>query len=278
MALEIKPCWEDGMRLKLVFIFLAALAAWAGNGYAAESQPALSREKFGILISGTTDERFRKNLGNVYKLLLKKGYRQENIFILDWKGQKRDEYPVAGPAHWQSIQGVFSKVDQKIAEAKKNNRKTDLFLYVTDHGIREVRSLPIDGKHTAGYFSEIILAYRQYIDEVNFAYDVNEIHFDRGIFVFAQCYGGGFAQRLSGKNRISIAASAEDEISWDLPPQSSFTDDLLKALENPEADLNGDGKVDISEAFYRAWVQSVDKKPKETPLILVGEEIDDLSL
>jgi hypothetical protein len=123
--------------------------------------------------------------------------------------------------------------------------------------------LYVDGKYVSGYFSEILLAYHQCVDEVNFAYDVNAIHFDRGIFLFAQCYSGGFAQRLSGKNRITIAASAADQESWDLPSQTSFTDDLLKALEDPETDLNGNGKVNILEAFYRAWVQSVDKKPKD---------------
>lgn len=270
------------MAIRGVFIFLAAVAAlagWAGRGYAADNQPAFFREKFAVLISGTTDARFRKNLGNVYKLLLKNGYQQENIYILDWKGEKSDHYPVTGPAHWQSIESVFFKVAERVAEAKTNNRKTDFFLYVTGHGIREVRSLPVGGgRYAAGYFSEITLAYRQYVDEVNFAYDVNLIRFDRGIFVFAQCYSGGFAQRLAGKNRISIAASAADEMSWDLPPQTSFTDDFIQALESPEADLNGDGKVDIAEAFHRASVQSVDKKLKDTPLILVGDEVDDLDL
>ena len=267
------------MKLRWIFILLAALAVWTGNGHAADNKPASPTEKFAVLISGTTDARFRKNLGNVYRMLLKKGYRQENIFILDWKGSKSDDYPVTGPAHWQSISKTFSQVDRKILAAKENNRKTDFFIYVTDHGIRDLRLLYVDGKYATGYFSEVILAYDQYIDEVNFAYDVNAMHFDRGIFIFAQCYGGGFAWRLAGKNRISIAASAPEEQSWDLPPQTSFTDDFLRALENPEADLNGDGKVDITEAFHRAQVQSSDKKPnKDTPLIQVGSEIEDLDL
>lgn len=269
------------MRFRWVVIFpavLAVLAGWAGNGHAADGQAAGYREKFAILINGGNEARFRKNLGNVYRLLLEKGYGQENIFILDWRGQKSDAYPVTGPAHWQSIGKVFNTVDKRIVEAKNANRKTDLFLYVTGHGIRSIRMRYWDGKYVSGYFSEILLAYNQCVDEVNFAWDVNAIHFDRGIFVFAQCYSGGFAQRLSGKNRITIAASAAGEESWDLPPRTSFTDDLLNGLENPASDTSGGGKGDIPEAFYRAWIQSFEKKLKDTPLILVGNEVEDFNL
>ena len=285
--LKSKTRKDESVKLKSVIIFLAALvvlvapvapAAWTANGHAAGNQTTFSREKFAILISGRTEARFRKNLGNVYRLLLKKGYQQENIFILDWNGQRSDDYPVTGPAHWQSIEKIFSQVDQRILQAKKNNRKADLFLYVTDHGIRNIRVEYVGGEYVSGYFSEILLARHQCVDEVNLAWDVNAMHFDRGIFFFAQCFSGGFAQRLSGKNRITIAASAADKESWDMPPQPSFTDDFLKALEDPEADLNGDGKVDIPEAFYRAWIQSIDKEPKDTPLILVGDEVEDLDL
>jgi hypothetical protein len=269
---------EEPMKVKLVLIFLVALASWAGTGCAADNQQSCSREKFAILISGMTEVRFRKSLGDVYKLLLKKGYSKDNIFILDRKGDKSEDYPVTGPAHYQSIGKIFTRVDQKIIEAKERNRKTDLFLYVTGHGIRDLRMLYWEGKYVSGYFSEVILAFNQCVDEINFAFDVNAIHFDRGIFVFAQCYSGGFAQRLSGKNRITVAASAADEKSWDWPRQTSFTVDLLTALENPEADLNGDGKVDIPEAFYKAWIQSFNKEPRDTPLILVGDEIEDLNL
>lgn len=264
--------------MKWIVLFLIALAGWPGNAYPADNEAACPREKFAILISGTNEARFRKNLGNVYKMLVKKGYARENVFILDWKGHNSEDYPVAGPANWQSIGKVFSEVDRRTVEARQSSRKTDLFLYVTGHGIRGLRMLYWNGKYLSGYFSEMILAYNQCVDEINFAWDLNAIHFDRGIFVFAQCYGGGFAQRLSGENRITIAASAADRESWDWPPQTSFTDDLLQAMENPEADLNGDGTVDIPEAFYSAWVQSTGKKLKDSPLILVGTDVQDLNL
>ena len=73
------------------------------------------------------------------------------------------------------------------------------------------------------------------------------------IFVFNTCYSGGMHGELDGSGRFVL--SADETESWDyedLPPYGELyivPYFVIKGLQDPAADTNGDGTVSMEEAF-----------------------------
>ncbi len=87
------------------------------------------------------------------------------------------------------------------------------FMYVTGHGEREnnVSSITLPGPN---------------LTEINMYKCLKNLIPKVGILVFAQCYGGGFAERIGHGKYVAVSASEKDKISYG----KRFTDVLFESL------------------------------------------------
>ena len=90
----------------------------------------------------------------------------------------------------------------------------------------------------------------------------------------------GFAEEISGQNRVVLMASSEDEMSY----SGGFAPYLIDGLRG-YADNNSDGIVTAEEAFfysqprtYRQHPTIYDGYPGELPLVYLNEEIKDTEI
>lgn len=220
--------------------------------------------KYAVLISGQTEERHGKNLSLAYQVLLESGFLKNNIYVLDYRGEKTAYYPVDDRANPASIKAVFEHLEKRIGP-------DDLFLvYATDHGDIEERAIRINGRKNRRAVSVLGLLEKN-MDEVEFASYVNRINPRIGIFIFVQCYGGGFADRLAQSGRITIAASVKMSDGF------AFSQPFFGAFRDGRADKNGDGRISVQEAFGYAVCNGGQNKPygSQKPLIRngVGREV-----
>lgn len=70
----------------------------------------------------------------------------------------------------------------------------------------------------------------------------------------AALWRDGFAQDIEGPGRVVLAASAEEQSSWEFGALKNgvFTYYLLEAMTSPSADTNGNGWISAEEAFAYA--------------------------
>jgi hypothetical protein len=191
--------------------------------------------KYAVLINGHNWERYINNLSRAYRVLAQSGYREENIHVLDCQGKFRNTYPVHSLAtineikkHFEHLSGIIGSHDQ-------------LFVYTTDHGDRT----RILDRHGDVIEISTLRLLGENINEIEFADLLAPIKPRIGIFLFDQCHSGGFAQRIAGKNRVTISAcSAYESSSDDTFPQAFFG-----AFLRNSGDTDNNGQVSIREAF-----------------------------
>ncbi|MFH0949047.1 MAG: hypothetical protein V1802_01005, partial [Candidatus Aenigmatarchaeota archaeon] len=158
-------------------------------------------DKYAVLISGNTESRHRVNLSLAYQILLENGFRKDNIYILDYDGKEVFYYPVDDFAGKECIKMVFGHLRKKIDEQDL------LFVYATDHGKRISKITRGDDGNKTEKLSALSLPGPD-IDQKEFAKYLDGINPRKGIFLFDQCYGGGFAEEI-GKERYIAVASAK---------------------------------------------------------------------
>ncbi|PIW75357.1 MAG: hypothetical protein CO002_02470 [Candidatus Portnoybacteria bacterium CG_4_8_14_3_um_filter_44_10] len=189
-----------------VFLMGCATACPIPNQYFAEA-PETAGQKYAILISGQIEGKHIKNIEAAFGVLLKSGFLRKNIIIFDATGNQNRPYPVNAPADAKSIRLCLRYLANQIGPNDL------LFIYVTDHGRLDERLLIPDTRGTIlsqhqkkQKIAEIGL-FGRFLDEIDFAACVDKIKPGIGVFIFTQCYGGSFAERLAGKNRITISAN-----------------------------------------------------------------------
>jgi hypothetical protein len=218
-------------------------------------------EKFAILISGGGEERYMENLSLAYQILLENGFKRKNIYILDCDGKYIAYYPADSYASKNTMTILFEHL------AKRITSKDLLFVYATDHGDREQKDFKLNGKEKIEEVSVLHMDNGDNVDEYEFAHLVESLKFKMGIFLFDQCYSGGFAERLAGKNRIAISACKKNEASQ----INSFPLAFFSAFRENSADSDGDGKISIGEAFnFAKQNDQAVKDKRQTPQIIDG--------
>jgi hypothetical protein len=223
-----------------------------------------SPKKYAVLISGITEIRHRKNLSLVYKTLIDYGFKRDNIYILDYWGKQRSDYMVDGGATKKNTESVFTHLRKRIGG------RDFLFVFTTDHGGKSKRTFEINGRTERMLVSTLSFpGHEKDIDEIELASYINGLKFRTGVFLFAQCFSGGFAERTAGKNRITISASEKNKGSYG----ASFSNVFFGAFCNRVADADSDGAISIREAFrYALKNDRYTVKGKQKPQMFYGVE------
>ncbi len=224
--------------------------------------------KYAVLINAVAGEpKWEADLSLAYQTLLEQGFRRSDVYILegdevDGRVYETSFHPTDGAATKKNIKRVFSHLQKKV--------KSDdlLFVYTSDHGERKEKI--IDGRKSVTW--TLLLNYDR-LDQTEFTSYVAGLQPVRGIFLFEQCYGGGFAEKIGHDWNVAIAAARPNEQSF-----SDFSDSfshffLLAFRDVKGSDSNQDGRVSIDEAVeYARQRHSYTIKGDQFPFI--QSEID----
>ena len=135
--------------------------------------------------------------------------------------------------------------------SKQLTSEDHLFLFVVDHG----------GSRDKKRDSYIWLWGDKQLSDKHLGLLLNLFDIGSMNILMGQCYSGGFYDELAGDRRIITTACQGDEQSWTCPdkPYDEFVYHWICAVNGADeegnrvnADINGDGKVSMEEAFVYA--------------------------
>jgi hypothetical protein len=242
-----------------------------------------NNDDFAVIISGGSRiqinwPRYWNHCSAVYQVLVNRyGYKRDHIYVimsdgtnpspdynngsynniipasypLDLDGDGNDDIQYA--ATKANISFVFNQLQQRVTTNE------NVFVFVTDHG---------------GEGSTITLWNGVKMTKNEFLTEINKINNAKAInLCMLECFGGGYASYLTGKNRVITTACSATETARAMPPNyiySEFCYHWLSAVTGftPDnntfvnADYNSDGYVSLEEAFY--YANTNDTRP-ETP-------------
>ena len=237
--------------------------------------PPPKNRKFAVMVCGLVDDCGHHQMLATYRSLLKNGFPKNNIYILEGDGKSiygiEDFYPIDDSATIDSISTLFAYLERRVT-----NRDL-LLVYISDHGELKIR--PVAPKTSSvqglvgGEWESTIVLWDKEMGEKYFANRLNRIHPRVGIYMFTQCYSGGFAERLAGPGRITIATSQKEKQSYSDGSSMCFSTAFFEAFHNPSSDADKDGKISVREAFKWARVKDKDKA-FNTPFIRYGLDRD----
>lgn len=214
-------------------------------------------DKYAVLVCGSEEEKYRENVSMAYSTLLSMGFIRDNIFILDYRGERwfdPDKYPVLGPATRESVRRVFDYLRNRI------DNKDTLYVLTTGHGERmddasgdKVSTFSIPGPD---------------ILQNEMAEMVQGIGSRLSVLLFNHCYAGGFAEAAAGGNAVAISSCSADEVGVSYK-FDSIPWHFMNAWWDRSADTDSDGVVTVTEAFnYAVSRHTPTKKGAQTPLLL----------
>lgn len=203
-------------------------------------------DKYAVMISGDSRSKCKDDMSTTYKTLLEDGFKKEDIYVL---GTDINYYPVDDLPSKNNVRNVFRYLKKKIDD------KDMLFVYTRGHGERENK------------MSYLVL-FGPDLNQREFSQYIKGINPRIGIYLFDQCYSGGFANRIGKGRNVAIASTQpEDESSSDI--NDSFSHYFMRAFrDKANSDLNNDGKISLSEAFeYAKKNHSFSRNGKHKPFI-----------
>ncbi len=225
-----------------------------------EQEPKLPNnipEKYALIINGDgaldlkTSElsRFQKNVNRTYHQLRNLGFDPEFIYVLEDVGVTNGiSYPVDDHASMASLRMISNALTDRLDE------KDQLLVYATDHGLRLQRQITFENRVQLLPPQSVLVLSHEYVGAWEFAHMLSQVRTHASIFVFGQCYGGGFVDAMIAtahqhqQNVVALSSSSPQEEAWgwvfDKPFFEAFGDSL--------ADKNKDHHVDIHEAFDHA--------------------------
>jgi len=226
--------------------------------------------RYAVIISGGADRynnhtRYWKDCSYFFTTLKANGFLQDNIYVLISDGQN--------PAEDQSnnTSSVWDLNDDKINDirysalkenitavfnelAAKMTSEDILYIFTTDHGGNnsDTNPKPYDNTDVVLWLWD-----NTSITNAEFAAEVNKVTAKAIVGIFEQCFSGGFAEALKGKNRVLMSASRWWELSYAAASGSLDYDEfsyyVTEALaDTNKGDSNGDKIVTMEEAYLYA--------------------------
>ena len=136
----------------------------------------------------------------VYHSLIDAGVSDTDISVLEGDGRTQNRF-VDKAATTRGLDPVVDSIRQK---ATSNDR---LLVYVTNHG-----------KLVNGQCN--VEAYDGTIWEKDFEQMMQDLPTNFGLFYFAQCYSGGFTERMGYGRNIGMSNAGKEEKSWGSFPEN----------------------------------------------------------
>ena len=174
-----------------------------------------------------------------------------------------------------TVQPLLNKPSGEVRERIERffaNRKPDdlLLLYFSCHGDLDPRGrLYFVAANTKKELPESTGITAEWVKN-----QMDQSRSQRIVLLLDCCYSGAFATRgnggkeileqvrqLGGRGRVVITASGKAEQAY----ESRFTNAVVQGLETGEADLDGDGRVSVSELYQYVYNKVSQGKPNQTP-------------
>ncbi|WP_188316791.1 caspase, EACC1-associated type [Solihabitans fulvus] len=177
-----------------------------------------------------------------------------------------------------------SRVTREIESVFTKARHDDvLLLYFSGHGIKDdAGQLYLATTDTEHGLPRSTTVPAQFVrDQIDRSYS------RRTMVVLDCCFGGAFPRShvhrageevpvqefLSGRGSVILTASTALEYAYEIDgvaitggsTRSVFTEVLVEGLRTGDADLDGDGLVDVDELYRYVYHQVRDRNPKQTP-------------
>jgi uncharacterized caspase-like protein len=144
----------------------------------------------------------------------------------------------------------------------KANKDSLIFVYFSGHGIPELASkspylLPYDGSPNAvistAYAVSELKADMNYLPTKNVVIVIDSCYSGQGRSITSPGARGAFWVEADNTptQAVMISSSKADQSSWDYPAKNHglFTYFMLKGMRGKDADINGDGYVDVEELY-----------------------------
>lgn len=146
-----------------------------------------------VIMFNSHEGRHSNDIREVYHHLINRGVSDTDISVLEGDGRTRNRF-VDKSATIRNLDSVVDSIRQK---ATPDDR---LLVYITNHG---------NISNGQCYVS----AYDDTIWEKDFEQMMQDLPVNFGLFYFAQCYSGGFAERMGYGRNIGMSNASRDEQS-----------------------------------------------------------------
>jgi hypothetical protein len=233
------------------------------------------QSKVALLYSGGIDagnahHRYWNDIYVMYKILKNQyGFTDANIIVVYKNGiadDHGDEVPVDFAASQTGVNNAMAALSAKMGASTK------FFCFINNHGggYRESDGLYYGGgadtngdepAADAQHYDEDIFYYDEPMDMPDdaLAAKIDALTFGTGIFVLKPCFSGGLVWDLRGPNRVIISSGTERQVTYGHSSGNfgEMSHNFIAAISGTvpstgaavNADLNGDGKVSMYEAY-----------------------------
>ncbi len=187
------------------------------------------RERYAVLLNGSTSLATR-NAYLALKALLKKGFRNENLFVVsgrDFYATGKVNAATRRPGTRENLEQVFDLLGRVV------DSNDLLILYLTGHGMK--------GK--TGYFVDL---QDGLIPAERLVALVQSLKAQDVIVVSDNCFSGGIVRGFSALKRgvVTLSSCDPDQVSY-----GAFAPEFWNSVGDAAADRDKDGTVTLKEAF-----------------------------
>jgi hypothetical protein len=176
-----------------------------------------------------------------------------------------------------------ASVRREIADFFTQKSREDLLLlYFSGHGVLDDRGR----LHLAVKDTDHNLLRGTAVAASFIADEMDNSRSQRQVLILDCCHSGAFARGTKGSPgltvgtaaiegtgfaRVVLTATDSTQYAWEgdriigEAESSLFTHYIVQGLQSGEADINGDGQINIDELYYYVYAQVVQETPRQTP-------------
>ena len=196
------------------------------NGNNGTGETLVKSKKYALVISGESNDAqhytwFKDSSQQAYKLLIKNGYKPEDVYYL-FEGANEPDV---------DYESTLKNLETAVLEInKKSTEKDDLVFIFIGHG-------GFNGQNSSYALADTN------IKDDKLAAMFSILKRNKLTIVFSPCNTGGFVNDLSGPNTVFISSTRPEESN-----RAAFIEPFLSSFDG-SGDVNKDGKVSFAEAF-----------------------------
>ncbi|MBI2102297.1 caspase family protein [Candidatus Woesearchaeota archaeon] len=203
------------------------------------------QRKYAVIINGDTSALHKGNVTEAYHTLRAVGYADENIFLFTSNFPRGSDFSsITTLATKESVELVLTRLEDIVDE------NDTLLVYTTGHGNKDKNGTTVvldDAELSADRLRELIENTRA----------------GKYIVVADQCFSGGIVAAVSSIEGEVAAYSSTDADHTTYC--KSFARPFWESFKDSSADSDGDGTVELEEAFDHAAHSHLNKDEEGSP-------------